>query len=96
MLKYIAAKSNVYSTTIRPAWLQHPQQRGDKCIQKFLKIPLKQGRGGDVGSIEAQNVKSPLAKFPPTTAVQIDPANTVTHSNRTLKVLFAVLFKQTM
>ena len=74
-------------SSLRPAWLQHPQQRGDKCIQKFLKIPLKQGRGGDVGSIEAQDVKSPLAKFPTTgAAAQIDPANTVTPSNRVAKI----------
>ena len=62
---------------------------------KVSKNPFEARQGGDVGSIEAQDVKSPLGKFPPTTAVQIDPANTVTHSNRALKVLFAVLFKQT-
>ena len=65
ILKYLAAESNVFSTTIRPAWLQHPQQRGDKCIQKFLKIPLKQGRGGMLAQLRLKTWNLHLQSFLP-------------------------------
>ena len=74
--------SNAYSLCLRNNHMPSKASENNGLLWR----KRERDRGGGACPIEAQDVKSPLAKFPTTTAaVQIDPANTVTPSNGVAK-----------